>query len=151
MELPRKLEKRVRQHELLCTNAATVIGKEREVELRLNRELDNIERLIASARESLMSADEARADNDHTRAEQHEIAAEMTAALLVDAERRVEDLRALHDDFLEAAGQARDAVEASVIALRKEMDEHYPAELSQVAKRLNDSRNWRSETRARKG
>src|SRR5690348_4455969 len=50
-----------RQHQALVQQAAAVIGNQRQLEMKLSREMDNVQKLQASARQALVLADKARA------------------------------------------------------------------------------------------
>src|SRR5919198_99046 len=91
--------------------AAAVIGNQRQLERKLNRQLGDVEKLQASARQALVLADEARAKGDDAKATQFENAAQSFATQLVTAEQSIEDLKTLHDQSLQAAAQAKQAVE----------------------------------------
>ena len=72
------------QHAALSQQAAAVIGNQRQLEMRLNRQMGDVERLQASARQALVLADEARAKGDATKAAQYEQTAQTFATQLVD-------------------------------------------------------------------
>src|SRR5699024_3887506 len=96
-----------RQHQQLSEQAAAVIGNKRQLEMKLNRLLADIEKLQGSTRQALQMSDQARQNGDQQKATEYENAAEAFAAQLVTAEQNVEDLKGLHDQSLQAAGQAK--------------------------------------------
>jgi phage shock protein A len=82
-----------------------------------------VEKLQASARQSLVLADESRAKGDEAKAQQFEQAAQSFATQLVTAEQNIEDLKTLHDQALQAAGQAKTAVERNAMMLQQKLAE----------------------------
>jgi len=110
VQIQQAIEEAQRQHQALSQQAAAVIGNQRQLEMKLNRQLGEVEKLQASARQALVLADEARSKGDETKATQFENAATSFATQLVTAEQGIEDLKTLHDQALQAAGQAKQAV-----------------------------------------
>src|ERR671915_294491 len=68
-------------------------------------------------------ADQARAAGDETTAQQREQAAQAFATQLVTAEQSVEDLKTLHDQSIQAAAQAKQAVERNSMMLQQKIAE----------------------------
>jgi phage shock protein A len=100
-----------------------VIGNQRQLEMKLNRQLADIEKLQASARQALVMADDARAKGDEEGAQRYEQSAEQFASQLVTAEQNVEDLKTLHDQSIGAAQQAKQAVERNAQTLQTKIAE----------------------------
>jgi phage shock protein A len=111
------------QHAALSQQAAAVIGNQRQLEMRLNRQMGDVERLQASARQALVLADEARAKGDTTKATQYEQTATTFATQLVSAEQQMEDSKKMHDQALQAAEQAKRAVEQNAVRLQSTLAE----------------------------
>src|SRR5689334_6539382 len=111
VQIQQAIEDAQRQHQALVQQAAAVIGNQRQLELKLNRTLTEVENLQASARQALVLADKARAAGDTKKAEEFENTAQTFASQLVSTEQQMEDLKSLHDQALGAAEQARKAVE----------------------------------------
>ncbi|MGH3492235.1 MAG: PspA/IM30 family protein, partial [Sciscionella sp.] len=107
----------------LSQQAAAVIGNQKQLEMKLNRQLGEVEKLQASARQALVLADEARSNSDDAKATEFENAAESFATQLVTAEQNIEDLKSLHDQSLHAATQAKQAVERNAMTLRQKLSE----------------------------
>jgi phage shock protein A len=82
-----------------------------------------VEKLQASARQALVLSDEARAKGDEAKATQFEQAASSFATQLVSAEQSIEDLKTLHDQALQAAAQAKTAVERNAMVLQNKLAE----------------------------
>ncbi|MGH3694482.1 MAG: PspA/IM30 family protein [Pseudonocardiaceae bacterium] len=123
VQIQQAIEEAQRQHQALSQQAAAVIGNQRQLEVKLSRQLGEIEKLQSSARQALVLADEARGRGDQAKAQQYEQAAESFATQLVTAEQSVEDLKTLHDQSLQAAGQAKQAVERNAMVLQGKISE----------------------------
>jgi|SRR5215207_6600464 len=123
VQIQQAIEEAQRQHQQLSQQAAAVIGNQRQLEMKLNRQLGEVERLQASARQALVLADQARAAGNEQKAGQYEQSAQAFATQLVTAEQSVEDLKSLHDSSLQAAGQAKQAVERNAMVLQQKIAE----------------------------
>lgn len=123
VQIQQAIEDAQRQHQELSQQAAAVIGNQRQLEMQLNRRLGEIEKLQANTRQALQLADKARAEGDEKKAVEYENAAEAFAAQLVTAEQSVEDTKQLHDQALQQADQAKQAVERNAMALQQKVAE----------------------------
>ncbi|MFC0431227.1 PspA/IM30 family protein [Kutzneria buriramensis] len=123
VQIQQAIEEAQKQHQALSQQAAAVIGNQRQLEMKLNRQLGEVEKLQASARQSLVLADESRSKGDEAKAQQFEQAAQSFATQLVTAEQNIEDLKTLHDQALQAAGQAKTAVERNAMMLQQKLAE----------------------------
>jgi phage shock protein A len=123
VQIQQAIEEAQRNHQALSQQAASVIGNQRQLEMKLNRQLGDVEKLQASTRQALVLADEARGKGDEEKATQFETAAESFAAQLVTAEQSIEDLKTLHDQSLQAAAQAKTAVERNASMLQQKLAE----------------------------
>ncbi|MEU6581748.1 phage shock protein PspA [Nocardia sp. NPDC046763] len=123
VQIQQAIEEAQRQHQALSQQAASVIGNQRQLEMKLNRQLDEVEKLNANARQAVMLADQASGAGDTEKAIQYTNAAEAFAAQLVTAEQSVEDLKVLHDQSLQAAAQAKKAVEQNAMLLQQKVAE----------------------------
>jgi phage shock protein A len=123
VQIQQAIEEAQRQHQALSQQAAAVIGNQRQLEMKLNRQLGDVEKLQASARQALVLADEARSKGDDAKASQFEQAAQSFATQLVTAEQGIEDLKTLHDQALQAAAQAKTAVERNAMVLQQKLAE----------------------------
>ena len=111
------------QHEQLTRQAANVIGSQRQLEMKLDRQLSHIEQLQTQARQALILADQARTDGDAARAAEFEQTAQALANQLVGSEQSVQDMKTLHDQSLQAAAQAREAVQNNRMMLEEKLTE----------------------------
>ena len=123
VQIQQAIEDAQRQHAALSQQAAAVIGNQRQLEMKLTRQMGDVERLGASARQALVLADEARAKGDAAKAGEYEQTATAFATQLVAAEQQMEDLKAMHDTALQAAEQAKKAVENNAMQLQTKLAE----------------------------
>jgi phage shock protein A len=123
VQIQQAVEDAQRQHQALVQQAAAVIGNQRQLEMKLSRTLSDVEKLQGSARQALVLADRSRASGDAAKAADYEKTAQAFATQLVAAEQGMEDLKALHDQALSAATQARKAVENNAMVLQQRLAE----------------------------
>lgn len=123
VQVQQAIEESQRQHQLLVQQAAAVIGNQRQLEMKLSRQMSEVERLQGNARQALVLADQARARGSVTEATRYEQSAQALATQLVTAEQATEDLKTLHDQALGAAAQARKAVENNSMILQQQLAE----------------------------
>ncbi|MCU1659246.1 MAG: hypothetical protein JWO57_3902 [Pseudonocardiales bacterium] len=123
IQIQQAIQEAQRQHQALTQQAAAVIGNQRQLEMQLDRQLGQIETLQAQAKQALVLADKANADGDTEKAAQFEQTAQALANQLVNAESSVEDLKTLHDQSLQAAAQARQAVQDSAARMQQQLAE----------------------------
>ena len=76
------------QHRRLKEQAANVIANQKQTELRLNRSLEELEKLNGNARQAVLMADEAQKKGDATKATEYTTAAESFANRLIQLEAR---------------------------------------------------------------
>src|SRR3954469_12482356 len=123
IQIQQAIEEAQRQHQALTQQAAAVIGNQRQLEMKLARQMTEVEKLQASARQSLVLADQARAKGDEAKAAEYEQPAQAFATQLVGAEQSMEDLKSLHDQALTAAEQAKKAVETNAMTVQSKLAE----------------------------
>ncbi|GAA0800689.1 PspA/IM30 family protein [Spirilliplanes yamanashiensis] len=123
VQIQQAIEDAQRQHQTLVQQAAAVIGNQRQLEMKLNRQMGEVEKLQGMARQALVLADQKRAAGDEAEAQKFEQTAQTLATQLVSAEQSMEDLKTLHDQALGAAGQARKAVENNAMVLQQRIAE----------------------------
>jgi phage shock protein A len=111
------------QHRRLKEQAANVIANQRQAEIRLNRSMEEYERLTANARQALVMADQAARAGDNTRSLEYTTTAEAFANRLVAVEQEVEDTKALVLQSAQAAEQAKAAVAQNAALLQKKLVE----------------------------
>jgi phage shock protein A len=123
VQIQQAIEDAQRQHQALVQQAAAVIGNQRQLEMKLSRQMSEVEKLQGMARQALVLADRARAGGDEAEAQKYESTAQTLATQLVSGEQSMEDLKTLHDQALGAAGQARKAVENNAMVLQQRIAE----------------------------
>lgn len=111
------------QHRRLKEQAANVIANQKQAEMRLNRSMEEFERLNANARQAVLMADEATRNGDEKKAAEYTNAAESFANRLIAVEREVEDTKALVLQATQASEQAKAAVQQNSSALQKKLAE----------------------------
>jgi phage shock protein A len=132
-----------KQHELLSQQAAAVLGNRHQLEMKLDKQMDEVERMQASARQALVLAEQARAAGDEKKAAEYESAAQSFATQLVAAEKAAEDLKALHDQALSASEKAKQAVAQNAMMLQQKLAERTKLlnqlDQAKMAERVNDA------------
>ncbi|GIE93547.1 PspA/IM30 family protein [Paractinoplanes rishiriensis] len=123
VQIQQAIEDAQRQHQALVQQAAAVIGNQRQLEMKLSRQMSEVEKHQGMARQALVLADKARADGNESEAQKYESTAQTIATQLVAGEQSMEDLKTLHDQALAAAGQARKAVENNAMVLQQRIAE----------------------------
>ena len=123
VQIQQAVEEAQRQHQALVQQAAAVIGNQRQLEMKLSRQLSEVERLQGMARQALVLADQSRVRAEEAEAARYEQSAQTLASQLVAAEQAMEDLKTLHDQALGAAAQARRAVENNSTILQQKLAE----------------------------
>ena len=103
--------------------------------MKLSRQMSEVERLQASARQALTLADQTRAKGDEAKAQEYEHTATVFATQLVSAENSMEDLKSLHDQALQAAEQAKKAVENNAMTVQAKL-----AERTQLLNQLDQAK-----------
>ena len=135
IQIQQALEEAQLSHQRLTQQAAAVIGNQRQLEMKLARQMSEVEKLQGSARQALVLADQSRAAGDEAKAQQYEQTATTFATQLVAGEQSMEDLKSLHDQALSAAQQAKQAVEANAMQVQQKL-----AERSQLLTQLEQAK-----------
>ncbi|MET8048099.1 MULTISPECIES: PspA/IM30 family protein [unclassified Streptosporangium] len=111
------------QHQRLSQQAASVIGNEREMEMKLARSMEETGKLQANARQALLLAEQARAAGDERKALSYEDSARAFASRLVAAEAAQQESQLTYERARQFSAQARAAVENNAMALQKKIAE----------------------------
>ncbi|MEX2290377.1 MAG: PspA/IM30 family protein [Mycobacteriales bacterium] len=135
IQIQQAIEEAQRSHQQLTQQAAAVIGNQRQLEMKLARQMSEVEKLQGSARQALVLADQSRAAGDEAKAQQYEQTANTFATQLVAGEQSMEDLKSLHDQALRAAEQAKTAVEQNAQHVQQKL-----AERSQLLTQLEQAK-----------
>ncbi|GAA3121919.1 PspA/IM30 family protein [Streptosporangium carneum] len=123
VQIEQAVQEAKERHRRLTQQAASVLGNEHELELKLTRSLEEAERLQANARQAVLLAEQARAAGDERKARSYEDSARAFASRLVSAEAASRDTRLMHERARQASEQARAAVETNAAALQKKLAE----------------------------
>src|SRR5205807_3190602 len=111
------------QHRRLTEQAANVIANQKQTEMRLNRAMEELERVNGSTRQALLMVDDAQRRGDAAKAAEYNQAAEGFANRLIAVEKQVEDLKSMHLQTTQASDQAKHAVQTNSAALQKKLAE----------------------------
>ena len=112
-----------RQHQELSQQAAAVVGNQRQLEMKMNRQLADVEKIKNNVRQALLMAEDARKKGDKDKAGEYENAANAFSAQLVTAETAVTDLKSLYAQSSGASDAARAAVERNARVLQQQLTE----------------------------
>lgn len=111
------------QHRRLKEQAANVIANQKQTEIRLNRTMEEYEKVSNNARQAVMMADDAQKKGDEKKLGEYTSAAEAFANRMITIETEVQDLKSLHLQASQAADQAKAAVNQNSSALQKKLSE----------------------------
>ena len=111
------------QHRRLKEQAANVIANQKQTEMRLNRAMEELEKVNSSARQAVLMADEATKNGDDAKAAEYTRAAEAFANRLIASEKEVEGLKQLAMQTTQASDQAKAAVAQNSSVLQKKLAE----------------------------
>jgi phage shock protein A len=123
IQLEQALAEAQEQHRRLKEHAANVIATQKQTELQLNRQMDQLERLNANARQAVKMADDAAKAGDATKAAEYTKAAETIATQLVTVEAQIAELKEMHYSATQAADQAKAAVANNAQVLQQKLAE----------------------------
>jgi len=111
------------QHRRLVEQAANVIANQKQAELRLNRSMEDLEKLNGLARQAVTMADTATKQGNAAKAVEYAQSAEAFANRLIAVERDVESLKTLSLQSAQAADQAKAAVQQNSTVLQRKLSE----------------------------
>jgi phage shock protein A len=111
------------QHRRLREQAANVIANQKQAELRLNRSLEELEKLNANTRQALVMASDAGKRGDAAKSGEYSTAAEALATRLIQLEKDVEDQKQLVLQATQASDQAKSAVQQNALVLERKLAE----------------------------
>jgi phage shock protein A len=123
VQIEQAIEEAKRQHALLTQQAAEVVGNERELDIRINRALDIIERLKASVTQAIRMEDRVRREGEAQKAAHYASAAEAIAGRLAGVEASTAELGELRNKARVASASARRAIEQNAQFLRQKLTE----------------------------
>ena len=123
VQLEQAIQEAQEQHRRLTEQAANVIANQKQTEMRLNRAMEELEKVNGSARQAVLMADEATKRGDTSKTAEYTRAAEAFANRLIAVEKEVEDLKTLSLQSAQASDQAKAAVAQNSSALQKKLAE----------------------------
>ena len=123
IQLEQAIQEAQDQHRRLKEQAANVIANQKQTEMRLNRTLEELEKVNGNARQAVMMADDAVKKGDQEKAAEYTRAAESIANRLIALESEVENLKALSLQSAQASDQAKAAVAQNSAQLQKKLAE----------------------------
>lgn len=121
-----------RHHQELSQQAVTIIGNQRQLEMKLDRQLSSVENIKNNVRQALLMAEDARRKGHAEQARDYEKAANAFSEQLVSAEKTIADLKVLHEQTRGASDAARAAVEQNARLM-----EHQLAERTKLLNQLD--------------
>ncbi len=123
VQLEQAIAEAQEQHRRLTEQAANVVANQKQTEMRLNRAMEELEKVNRSARQAVKMADEAAERGDTAKAAEYTRAAEAFANRLITTEKEVESLKALSLQTAQASDQAKAAVAQNSSALQKRLSQ----------------------------
>ncbi|MFP5318887.1 MAG: PspA/IM30 family protein [Acidimicrobiia bacterium] len=111
------------QHRRLKEQAANVIANQKQTEMRLNRAMEELEKLNGLARQAVKMADDATKAGNAQKALEYTNSAEAFANRLIAIEQDVESLKTLHLQATQASDQAKAAVQQNSTMLQRKLAE----------------------------
>ncbi len=123
VQLEQAIQEAQEQHRQLKEQAANVIANQKQTEIRLNRSMEEYEKVSANARQAVMMADDAQKKGDQAKLTQYTTAAEAFANRMIALEREIEDLKGMHLQASQAAEQAKTAVNTNSANLQRKLAE----------------------------
>jgi phage shock protein A len=123
VQLEQAIQEAQDQHRKLKEQAAMVIANQKQTEMRLERSMDELEKVNANARQAVLMADEASKSGDTAKVAEYTSAAESFANRLIAIEGEVEGLKELAMQSAQASDQAKAAVQQNSSQLQKKLSE----------------------------
>ena len=150
IQLEQAIAEAQEQQRRLKEQAANVIANQKQTEMRLNRALEELEKVNGSAQQAVVMAAEAEQRGDTVKAADYNRAAESFATRLISLEREVEDLKQLHLQASQASDQAKAAVNQNAMVMQRKLAERQKllSQLDQakMAEQMNKAMASLSET-----
>jgi len=150
IQLEQAIRESKEQHQRLKEQAANVIAHQKQTEMRLEKSMQELEKLTGNARQAVMMADEAMQRGDEAKAIEYTSAAEAFAGRLIAVETEVEDLKELHLQATQSANEAKSAVAQNSDRLQAKLSERQKllSQLDQakMKEQMNDAMSSLGET-----
>ena len=123
VQLEQAIQESQSQHKRLKEQAVNVIAGQKQAEIRLNKKMEELEKLNANARQALIMAADAEKAGDADKAAQYTSAASTIANQLIQVEHDVESLKSMVLESTEAADAAKAAVNQNSRLLQEKIAE----------------------------
>jgi phage shock protein A len=123
VQLEQAIAEAQEQHRRLREQAANVIANQKQTEMRLNRAMEDLEKVNSNARQAVLMADDSAKSGDANKSTEYAHAAESFANRLIQLESEVENLKALALQAAQASDQAKAAVQQNSAALQQKLAE----------------------------
>jgi phage shock protein A len=123
VQLEQAISQARNQHMTLKDQAANVIANQKQAEIRLNKKMEELEKLSGNARQALIMANDAEKAGNSEKAMQYTHAAETIADKLITLEADVESLKSLVLESTQASDQAKAAVQQNSRLLQEKIAE----------------------------
>ncbi|BAN02659.1 PspA/IM30 family protein [Ilumatobacter coccineus] len=123
VQLEQAISQAKNQHVTLKDQAANVIANQKQAEIRLNKKMEELEKLNGNARQALIMASDAQKAGNAEKATQYTQAAETIADKLISLEADVESLKSLVLESTQASDQAKAAVQQNSRLLQEKIAE----------------------------
>ena len=123
VQLEQAITEAQEQHRQLVEQAANVIANQKQTEMRLNRSMEELEKLNGLARQAVMMADESTKRGDTQKAVEYTQSAEAFANRLIAVESEVQSLKQFHLQAVQASDQAKAAVQQNSATLQRKLSE----------------------------
>jgi phage shock protein A len=123
VQLEQAITEAQEQHRRLKEQAANVIANQKQAEMRLNRSMDEYEKISATTRQAVLMADQATRSGDQKKTAEYTAAAESFANRLITLEAELEQSKMLALQASQASEQAKGAVAQNSQALQKKLAE----------------------------
>jgi phage shock protein A len=111
------------QHRKLKEQAANVIANQKQTEMRLDRAMEELDKVDGNTKQAVLMADEAAKTGDTAKVAEYTTAAESFANRLIAIEAEVEGLKQLSLQSAQASDQAKAAVQQNAAQLQKKLAE----------------------------
>ena len=96
IQIRQAVEGAKKQHQQISQQAAAVIGNKNQLEMKLNRLIEEQQKLADKTRQALTLADQANAQGDAIKSQEFSSTAEIYATQLVSVETQLEETKTLH-------------------------------------------------------
>jgi phage shock protein A len=123
VQLEQAIREARQQHKRLTEQATNVIANQKQLQLRLDRTIEDYEKSNASARQALLLGDQEARDGHRDKASSFNAAAEAFATKIIGLESQVAQLKQQLLDATQASERAKAAVAQNSAALQKKFAE----------------------------